>query len=35
MPVRDVGIIKGFKAAWRWLRELFGFGAKVQVPTSA
>ncbi|MBI3881784.1 MAG: hypothetical protein HY301_17185 [Verrucomicrobia bacterium] len=29
VPVRDVGIIKGFKAAWRWLRELFGFGAKV------
>lgn len=35
LPVRDVGIIKGFKAAWRWLRDLFGFGAKVQVPTSA
>jgi hypothetical protein len=29
VPVRDVGIIKGFKAAGRWLRELFGFGAKV------
>jgi hypothetical protein len=24
--VRDVGLIKGFKAAWRWLGDLFGMG---------
>jgi hypothetical protein len=35
VPVRDVGIIKGFKAAWRWLRDLFGFGAKVETPAAA
>jgi hypothetical protein len=25
--VRDVGILKGFKALWRWLKGLFGFGS--------
>ena len=23
--VHDVGVVKGFKAFWRWLKELFGF----------
>jgi hypothetical protein len=25
-PVQDVGLLKGFKAAWRWLKEIFGVG---------
>jgi hypothetical protein len=25
-PVQDVGLLKGFKAAWRWLKEIFGMG---------
>jgi hypothetical protein len=33
--VRDVGLIKGFKDAWRWLRELFGFGGAVAVPEAS
>ncbi len=28
ISVRDVGLVKGFKAAWRWLKELFGFGSR-------
>lgn len=26
--VRDVGLLKGFKAMWRWLKSLFGFTAQ-------
>jgi len=26
--IQDVGIVKGFKAVWRWLKELFGFGSQ-------
>jgi hypothetical protein len=26
ITVHDIGLIKGFKAAWRWLKELFGTG---------
>jgi len=33
--VRDVGLIKGFKEAWRWMRELFGFGKAVETPGPA
>lgn len=35
LPVNDVGLIKGFKAAWRWLKELFGFGSKATGQTVA
>ncbi len=29
--VQDVGVVKGFKAVWRWLRELAGFGPQTPV----
>ena len=29
--VQDVGVVKGFKAVWRWLRELAGFGPRTPV----
>ena len=32
--VRDIGLLKGFKAIWNWLEGLFGFGAK-HTPTPA
>ncbi len=28
LPVQDVGLLKGFKAAWHWLKELLGFESK-------
>jgi len=32
--VRDVGLLKGFKAMWNWLKSLFGVGTKREpVPT--
>jgi hypothetical protein len=27
--VQDVGVVKGFKAFWNWLKESFGFRAEV------
>ena len=32
LELRDIGLIRGFKAAWRWLKELFGFGAQPAAP---
>jgi hypothetical protein len=29
--VQDIGVVKGFKAFWNWLKELFGFGPKEMV----
>jgi hypothetical protein len=26
--IRDVGLLKSFKAIWNWLKNLCGFGAK-------
>jgi hypothetical protein len=34
IDVRDIGLIKGFKAAWRWLKELFGAGTQPAAATS-
>jgi hypothetical protein len=31
LEVRDIGLIRGFKAAWRWLKELFGAGTQPAV----
>jgi hypothetical protein len=28
--VQDVGLLKGLKAFWRWLKSLLGFGARVE-----
>ena len=33
--VRDVGLLKGFKAAWHWLRSLFGGRSKLAPLSSA
>lgn len=30
LDVQDVGLLRGFKAAWRWLKELFGFSPPPQ-----
>ena len=27
-PVRDIGLVKGFKAVWLWLKDRFGFRTK-------
>ena len=35
LPVNDVGLVKGFKAAWRWMKEVFGFGSKAAVQSVA
>jgi hypothetical protein len=24
-PVQDIGLVKGFKALWLWLKDRFGF----------
>lgn len=35
-PVQDVGLLKGFKAVWNWLKGLFGFKSKLPpVPAAA
>jgi hypothetical protein len=34
-PVRDIGLVKGFKAVWIWLKDLFGLRRKTEVPASA
>ena len=31
--VQETGVIKGFKAVWRWFRELLGFGQGHPAPT--
>lgn len=28
LELRDIGLIRGFKAAWRWLKDLFGLGTQ-------
>ncbi len=33
--VRDVGLVKGFKAVWSWLKELFGWGSQPAPATPA
>jgi hypothetical protein len=33
--VKDVGMVKGIKAAWRWLKELFGVGTRMAAPHAA
>jgi hypothetical protein len=32
LELRDIGLIRGFKAAWRWLKELFGAGTQPAAP---
>ncbi len=33
LPVEDVGLLKGLKMVWGWIRELFGFGKPVALMT--
>lgn len=33
--VEDVGIVKGLKAVWNWLKELSGFGSQTLPPAAA
>jgi hypothetical protein len=30
--VRDVGLLRGFKAIWNWTKDLFGFGVRHESP---
>jgi hypothetical protein len=34
-PVLEVGLLKGFKAVWNWLKRLFGFRNRVQTAPAA
>ena len=32
--VQEVPVIRGFKAAWRWLKQLVGFRSKPAIATA-